>query len=156
MAPRHAERVEAVKRLREVAARLGVARAPDNAGRQKVEAMRQAILAASALADADRPEVESAWNAYLSTWADQEAGDGAAAPGGAGADGGPAQSGRQWKFQATQLTYNCKEGEWASHDDAVLRPPPHGGPCLGEGHENSRLSATSRGRGGDFGRGAGL
>ena len=93
MGLRNTARVEAVKRLREVAARLGVARAPDNAGRQKVEAMRQAILAASALADADRPEVESAWNAYLSTWADQEAVDGAAAPGGAGAgaDGGPAK-----------------------------------------------------------------
>ena len=53
MGLRNTARVEAVKRLREVAARLGVARAPDNAGRQKVEAMRQAILAAYALADAE-------------------------------------------------------------------------------------------------------
>ena len=34
MGPRNAERVDACKRLREVAARLGVARAADNAGRQ--------------------------------------------------------------------------------------------------------------------------
>ena len=49
MAPRVPERVEAVKRLREVAARLGVARCLDNAGRAK----RQAILAASDLAASD-------------------------------------------------------------------------------------------------------
>ena len=53
MAPRVPERVEAVKRLREVAARLGVARCLDNAGRAKVEAMRRAILAASDLAASD-------------------------------------------------------------------------------------------------------
>ena len=113
MAPRNPERVEAVKRLREVAARLGVARASDNAGRPKVEAMRQAILAAADLADADRPVVEAAWNTYLSTWAGPQADDGAAAPdgAGAGADSGPAQSGRAWKFQATQFTYICKDGE---------------------------------------------
>ena len=123
MGPRNAERVDACKRLREVAARLGVARAADNAGRQKVGAMREAILAASDLSDAERPEVEAAWAAYLSTFAEQEAGDSAAAPGGAGAgaDSGPAQGGRAWKFQAAQLTYNCKVGDWASEDDAVLR-----------------------------------
>ena len=78
MAPRVPERVEAVKRLREVAARLGVARCLDNAGRAKVEAMRQAILAASDLADSDRPEVEAAWASYLATWTGQEAGAGGA------------------------------------------------------------------------------
>ena len=67
MAPRNATRVEAVKRLRAVASRLGVERAADNASKSKVTEMHEAIRAAAGLSEEEQKEVQAAWESYQST-----------------------------------------------------------------------------------------
>ena len=64
MAPRNTPRVEAVKRLRGAAGRLGVERCADNASRAKVEAMYQATSAAAGSSEVDQQDVQAAWEAY--------------------------------------------------------------------------------------------
>ena len=72
MAPRNPERAEAVKLLRAIAWRAGVARTTDNASRAKVTAMYETTLAAPELAEQDRADAEAAWEAYGRTWSQPE------------------------------------------------------------------------------------
>lgn len=118
MAPRNPERAEAVKLLRAIAWRAGVARTTDNASRAKVTAMYEATLAAPELAEQDRADAEAAWEAYGRTWSQPEEPDD---PQVGPVDVGAASAPRGWFFHAAQLTYNSKDGEWASADKCVLQ-----------------------------------
>ena len=68
MAPRNAERSEATKVLRGLAAQYDVDRVPDNASLARVTNMNAALLQAEGLTAEHRQEAEQAWSVYLATW----------------------------------------------------------------------------------------
>ena len=68
MAPRNAERSEATKVLRGLAAQYDVDRVPDNASLARVTNMNAALLQAEGLTAERCQEAEQAWSVYLATW----------------------------------------------------------------------------------------
>jgi len=120
MAPRNAERSEAARVLRGVAAQYDVDRVPDNASFARVSNMKAAVLQAEGLTAEHRQEAERAWSAYMATWPAPGPGEAEreeAQP----AQAAPEQKEKEWKFHAAQLTYNATVGEWAATDKAVLK-----------------------------------
>ena len=119
------ERRTLVQTLRKIAASAGVSRVADNASKDKVQAMAEAILASS-VDPQDKAVAEQAWTSYKDTFpAGSWPSLAVAAPAAtdvpsAAASSPQAPVEREWKFQAAQLTYNCKNGDWASADRTVL------------------------------------
>ena len=108
-----------VQRLCKVGRLYGLQIVPDSAGRSKVEELNDRINAHGAISPADRQEAVEAYAMYMATFQDAiaAAADGA---GPAPAASEPLSRKRTWFFSAVQLTYNCKEGDWASKDPIVL------------------------------------
>ena len=65
---RKAERTALVRTLRDLARKVGVARVPDGANRQRVTAMKDGILAAAALTEEDRGIVNTTFRSYEETF----------------------------------------------------------------------------------------
>ena len=107
------ERIKAVQALRKIAKRYSVPRVEDNASRDKVKAMYEALKSTDSVNDSDMTEAEASWRSYCETWPDfsQQAGQ----------EGGEAENEQRWKFKAAQLTYNQTIGDWASRDASVLK-----------------------------------
>ena len=66
--PDHADRILQVRELRRLAGAYDVVRPRDNAGRQAVTAMAEAIRAAPTLSPVDKASFEQAWSAYEATF----------------------------------------------------------------------------------------
>ena len=94
----------------------GVARVADNANRELIKTMAEAVLDCGSLSAHERSTVQDAWDSFRDSWPAGSFKDGAAA-----ASSGNQGEDKEWKFQAAQLTYNRTDGEWASDDKAVLR-----------------------------------
>ena len=116
-----AERKLSVQVLRRGARNHQVERVADNAGRDRVKGMAVALLDHAELVGEEREEMEEAWKNYQDSWPDwalvAEA-DNDEASGGEAAN---VEDGKQaWFFKAAQLTFNKKDGEWSSTDQATL------------------------------------
>lgn len=101
-----------VQELRRLASAHGVARVADNAGKDRVKGMVDALMA-KCLPAADAAALESAWGAYRSTWPGWLAG--------VEAQPGEGEGVFRWRFKAGQMTYNCTTGDWASSDQPTLQ-----------------------------------
>ncbi|CAE8629146.1 unnamed protein product [Polarella glacialis] len=109
------DRVLHVKSLRLFASQYGVDRVADNAARDKVVALADAVLAVTTITTEDAQAVQLAKEGYDGTWT---------VP-----DSDPAAHTEklptkekvvEWYFSAVQCTYNGSEGEWLSKDPPVL------------------------------------
>ncbi|CAE8636430.1 unnamed protein product [Polarella glacialis] len=109
------DRVLHVKSLRLFASQYGVDRVADNAARNKVVALADAVLAVTTITTEDAQAVQLTKEGYDGTWT---------VP-----DSDPAAHTEklptkekvvEWYFSAVQCTYNGSEGEWFSKDPPVL------------------------------------
>ena len=103
--------------LRRVAASLGVARCRDNASRDQVKEMADAVMAAGSLVGEERAEAEAAWVGYRDSF-----------PGwlqepvvGEEPEQNTTEKTKRWAVKSAQFTYNSKSGDWCSKDVGVLR-----------------------------------
>ena len=126
MAPRNHAREATVKALNACAGVANEPKIPENAGRQRVEAL-VATLQAHNGSEQWRADLDKAAADYQATWLAAESPPNAAssneAPdesGAAPADGEDVEK-HEWKFSAFQATYNSTKGEWASKDPKVQK-----------------------------------
>ena len=143
MGPRNLEREGYVKTLRTLANKYKTFRVTSNASRLQVARMADALTDYAALSVEDRQVAEAAAQGYRDTWGEdvgwpdttvmpgscetQENASGSASSGSASvvdiADRTDARAvgKREWNFQAAQLTYNSKHGDWSSRCVVVLK-----------------------------------
>ena len=137
MGLRNAEREAYVKSLRWLSKKYNTLRVASNASRLQVAQMADALTDYASLSSEDRDVAETAAKGYRDTWdASVEWPDSTDIPAPCAADepaSGSQGSGsvqgveakptgkREWKFQAAQLTYNSKHGDWSSRSLDVLQ-----------------------------------
>ena len=97
-----------VQELRRLAKEYDVERVADNANKEKVTGMVDALRDCE-LVKEDESTLDAAWAAYLATFGPSEP---VAAP------DEPDET--RWKFKAGQLTYNSTVGDWASRSKDTL------------------------------------
>ena len=137
MGLRNADREAFVKSLRWLSKKYNTLRVASNASRLQVAQMADALTDYASLSSEDRDVAETAAKGYRDTWdASVEWPDSTDIPAPCAADepaSGSQGSGsvqgveakptgkREWKFQAAQLTYNSKHGDWSSRSLDVLK-----------------------------------
>ena len=140
---RNGEREGFVKTLRMLSRKYNTVRVAVNASRFQVARMADALTDYASVSSADREAAEAAATGYRDTWgagvewpdttdvpATCETNEHASGSQGSGSaaslsptNGVEAQAvaKRVWKFQAAQLTYNSKHGDWSSRSLDVLK-----------------------------------
>ena len=103
-----AGRRQQVQELRRLAKEYDVERVADNANKEKVTGVVDALRDCE-LGEEDESTLDAAWAAYLATFGPSEP---VAAP------DEPDET--RWKFKAGQLTYNSTVGDWASRSKDTL------------------------------------
>ena len=125
--------------MRQLATKYGTTAAGDHSAKDVVLAMAAALREHAELDAQDRCELDDAMQAYSSTWqqaksacetgeseqecvkGEDEHGEGVSSDTPAEELQDECEKGKAWEFHAGQLTYNHKQGEWASQDRAVLQ-----------------------------------
>ncbi|CAE7355578.1 unnamed protein product, partial [Symbiodinium sp. CCMP2456] len=106
---RNPARAAQVRVLSSLARQHGLETLNDAAARAKVEKLSGDLLNLQ-LSDEERQQVVEATTAFQATYPDVQP----------QVVQNPVDN-KVWKFSAVQLTYNCSQGEWTSHEEDVLR-----------------------------------
>ena len=112
------QRRQWAQELRRVAIVNGVASVSDNAARDKIKTMAEAVLACGSLSAVHRASAQDAWDSFRGSFPADAFRDSGAVAAVAASD---QAASKEWKFQAAQLTYNHAGAEWASVDKGVLK-----------------------------------